>query len=81
MAGALIPFRNGSLDLEIRDHGYEYDTGAHEIEWTAVGYYPTEEWALANIQEGPFDPASITDKESEYIDSMVRTIALDMRND
>lgn len=31
-----INFRGESRDVEYRDHGYEMDTGAHEIEWHFV---------------------------------------------
>lgn len=31
-------FRGEEIDIEItRDHGYEPDTGAHDVEWRFVG--------------------------------------------
>ena len=33
MSRATIMWRNEERDVTYRDHGYEWDTGAHEIEW------------------------------------------------
>lgn len=80
MANALIPFRNGLMEVSYRDYGHEYDTGAHVIEWDFLGYSQHED-APANTQNLPFDAESITEGESNYIDEAVREIALGMRDD
>lgn len=52
-----VQFRGEAVDVEVdSDSGYEYDTGAHDIEWHFYGMTPEQHDAL-----------NITDDEEQAI--------------
>lgn len=40
MATAFINFRGEEHEVKFTDHGYEYDTGAHDVDWDFVRPIP-----------------------------------------
>lgn len=64
-----IKFRGEDVDIEIvADHGYEPDTGAHDLEWRFVGGHVDELTAAEEqaIMEQLYEAVSEPD-ESDYL--------------
>lgn len=40
MSRVHVKFRNDEIEVKYRDHGYESDTNAHEIDWEFTGPLP-----------------------------------------
>lgn len=60
-----LSFRDGEIEIHYRDHGWEPDANAHEIDWHVVGDQPDPE---------------ITEAESEAILEALYEIANDPHN-
>lgn len=59
-----VTIRGEEEELEFRDHGYEPDTNAHEIDWWFVSKELNE---------------SLTDAEQEWVDEYLHKLVSDPR--